>query len=411
MLIFSAPWVVPVAVPIIRDGSIVVDDDRIIAVGKRDDMVQKYPNVKETIFSCVLMPGLVNAHMHLELSHLQNSPEPRSDQKFTDWIDALIKKRGVEQISREEIVAAFKAELRGQRQSGVVLIGDIGNHCYAEIEGEGDNLQPKVIRMIEYLGPNNEACRFAFYNLTELDDETAVTGHAPYSTAPELLSAIKSRCDKLGHIFSIHACESQDEREFIQSGQGCFRDFLQKRNSWDGLFSFSENGFPSTIEYFDHLGLLNDKTLLVHCVHVTEKDLLLIKKRGSHICLCPGSNQFLHVGRAPVEQMVSLGLLPALGTDSFASNHAIDIWREMRLLVQNHSNPGYTEVLAMATLGGAKALQCDATWGSLAVGKRADFIHVSSIALKHCNESVQLIKELVSGGQPPEIQWVSSVQD
>jgi cytosine/adenosine deaminase-related metal-dependent hydrolase len=411
MVIISAPWVVPVDAPVIRDGSIVVVDGRISDIGTRDDIVRNYPQSSETSYSCVLMPGLVNAHMHLELSHLQNTIEPLPDQNFTDWIDALIAQRATKECSREKIVETFTVALHDQYNSGVVLIGDIGNEHYEELHSEGDDFQPNVFRMLEFLGPNREACRIALKNLTQLDERIAVTGHAPYSTAPELLLGIKKRCNRLEHIFSIHTGESLDEREFIQTGTGCFRDFLEKRNSWDGVFSFAESGFPGTIEYFDHLGILNDKTLLVHCVHVSKAELQLIKERGAQICLCPGSNQFLGVGPAPVEQMVALGLLPALGSDSPASNHAIDIWREMQLLIKSHSNLEHSTVLAMATMGGAKALRHDADFGSLAVGKKAKFIHVSSASLKSCSDGIQLVKELVSGGKPTGISWVSTVHE
>ena len=406
MVIISAPWIVPVDQPVIRDGSVVVADGRIIDIGKRDDIVQNYQQSSETRYSCVLMPGIVNAHMHLELSHLQNAIEPLPNQKFTDWIDALIALRVTKECSREQIVQTFTAALSGQYSSGVVLIGDIGNEYYEELHSLGDDFQPNVLRMLEFIGPNREACRLALENLSRLDDRISITGHAPYSTAPAILQEIKKRCNRLQHIFSIHTSESRDEREFLRTGTGCFRDFLEKKNSWDGEFSFSDVGFSSTIEYFDHLGLLDDKTLLVHCVHVSEKELELIKERGSHICLCPGSNQFLEVGLAPVEQMVALGLLPALGSDSPASNQVVDIWREMQLLLNNHLNLEPSTVLAMATLGGAKALRRDADFGCLSVGKKAKFIHVSSDSLKRCNDVSQLIKELVLGGKPTEIEWV-----
>ncbi len=291
---------------------------------------------------------------------------------------------------------------------GVVLIGDVGNEYYEELMLDGIGLEPKILRMLEYLGPNREACRIALERLNQLDEQTAVTGHAPYSTAPELLQEIKKRCNRLQHIFSIHAAESQGELEFLRSGTGCFRDFLENKKSWDGVFSFSECGFQGTIQYLDQLGLLDELTLLVHCIHVSEDELQLIKKRGAHICLCPGSNRFLKVGSAPVEQMVALGLLPALGSDSPASNKAINIWREMQLLEKNYSNLEHSAILAMATIGGAKALGYDADFGSLAIGKKANFLHVSSASLQSCSDGKQLIQELVSGGEPTEVLWVST---
>ncbi|GAB6191813.1 amidohydrolase family protein [Desulfocastanea catecholica] len=408
MHIFSAPWVVPIEGPVIQHGSIVVADHRIVDLGKRDDLVHSYCHSPETVCSCVLMPGLVNAHMHLELSHLRPSLCLQPEDNFTDWIDALIERRAAEKNCPEKIVSGFRTALQDQYRQGVVLLGDIGNEYFDELHGQGRELPPHVVRMIEYLGPNHEACRTALANLASLDERISATGHAPYSTAPELLVAIKKRCNRLGHVFSIHTAESADEEQFLRSGSGCFQDFLKKRNSWDGLFSIFATGFPGTVDYFDHLGILDEKTLLVHCVHVSDQQLRLIKERGSAVCLCPGSNQFLGVGTAPVEHMVALGLLPALGTDSPASNEAVDLWREMTILGKCHAGLEDATVLAMATLGGARALGHGADFGSLTVGKKAEFLHVSSIALQGCRDGQQLVKELVSGGKPTEISWVST---
>ncbi len=411
MVILSAPWVVPVAAPVIRDGSIAVADGRIIDIGRRIDIVGQYPQSPETKYSCVLMPGLVNAHMHLELTHLAAGYSSLPTQKFTEWIDALIVQRAKKKDCHEEIVAAFTAALNEQYNLGVALIGDIGNEYYDALHGADCDLQPKVIRMLELLGPNREACQTAMENLMQLDDQRAATGHAPYSTAPDLLKKIKKRCNRLQHIFSVHTCECADEREFLEAGTGCFRDFLEKKNSWDGVFPFSETGFSGTIEYFAHLGLLDDKTLLVHCVHVSEQELQLIQESGAKICLCPGSNQFLGSGHAPVEKMIALGLLPALGTDSAASNQSLDIWREMQILATHHANLASADVLAMATMGGAAALLHEADFGSLAVGQKAKCIHVSSPMLLDCKDSLQLIDILVLHGKPAEIEWVSTVYD
>ena len=406
MVILSAPWIVPIETAVIREGSIVVADGRIIDVGRRDDIVGKYPHFHEVSHPCALMPGLVNAHMHLELSHLHNTIVPSPDQGFTDWIDALIALRVAQATVPEKVVESFSAALLDQYNSGVVLIGDIGNEYYKELHLSEENVGPRVLRMLEYLGPNRGACQLALEKLNQLDDQISVTGHAPYSTAPELLCEIKKRCNRLQQLFSIHTSESPDELEFIRTGSGSFRAFLENKNSWDGVFPFAESGYPSTIEYFDHFDLLDEKSLLVHCVHLSVSDLQLIKKRKSQLCLCPGSNQFLDVGLAPVKQMVGLGLLPALGTDSPASNQVTDIWREMQLMVKNYDGLKYSDILAMATMGGANALQQDGDFGCLSVGKKAQIIHVSSTSLARGGDAEQLIKELVSGGRPSDIEWV-----
>lgn len=408
MVILSAPWIVPVDGQVIKDGAVVVDGEFIVAVGKRDDILKIYGQVPERPYYCVLMPGLVNAHMHLELSLLHEEGGSVSRKIFTDWIEALIAKKAELQLPKEKVEESIFRAMEEQHRQGVVLIGDIGNDYFEELHVKGANLEPRLLRMLELLGPNRQASRAALKTLAKLDDHLIVTGHAPYSTGPELLGEIKRRSRALQQVFSIHTAESGDEVEFVQTGTGAFRDFLERRGSWDGQFSLFEDGFLGSVHYLDSIGLLDEKTLLVHCVHLREDELRLIKKRGAHICLCPGSNRYLGVGTAQVKRMVELGLLPALGTDSLASNETLDIWREMQIIASYHGGLDNSSILAMATLGGSRALGYDKELGTLTAGKRAQFIHVYSAKLKSCDDRKQLVKELVSGGRPTDISWVST---
>ena len=275
-------------------------------------------------------------------------------------------------------------------------------HC------NGRDLQPKVVRMLEFLGPNRDACRTAMENLMQLDDQTVATGHAPYSTAPDLLKKIKERCNRLQHIFSIHTCECAENANFFKPVPAVSAIFWKRKIAGMAYFLFLKPDFPVPYNTLLILGLLDDKTLLVHCVHVSELEFEMIKQSGAKICLCPGSNRFLGNGQAPVEQMVALGLLPALGSDSAASNQSLDIWREMQILATQNPNLAPADILAMATTGGAVALRQEADFGSLALGKEAKFIHVSSPDLLCCKESSQLIDVLVVNGKPAEIQWIST---
>lgn len=408
MEIFSADWVIPIATPVIGDGSVVVDCGRIIDIGRRPDILIKYQGVEELRCDSVLMPGLVNGHMHLELSHIRDIDPPPAGDTFTDWISELITKRQNEAANRSQVVVAFTSVLFDQYASGVALVADTGNDLFPELSDQMLEGWPEVLRFIECLGPNNQALLAAQEKITKLSDRYSVCAHAPYSTGPDLFVYIKRRCRQLGHLFSVHTAESAAELLFLSSGTGCFRDFLEKRKSWDGTFAFAEKGFAGTIFYFDHLGILDEKTLLVHAVHVSEEELALVAERGAHICLCPGSNRFLGVGKAPVEQMIAAGILPALGTDSPASNETIDLWREMQLLAAEHPSVAYESILAMATLGGAQALHRTEDYGSLTTGKKSQILHVSSPALTRCNTISQVIEELVTGGKPSKITWIST---
>jgi cytosine/adenosine deaminase-related metal-dependent hydrolase len=407
MEILSAEWVVPVAMPAIGDGSLVVADRRIVEVGKRSDIVSRYQGIRERRCPGVLMPGLVNCHMHLELSTLSGIAPPAGDGAFTAWIAELLTARERQATSREHIVAAFTAVLRRQYADGVALVADTGNEQFPELTDRRQDGWPEVLRFLECLGPYRPAVLAALEKIAGLEDRYPVSGHAPYSTSPELLVALKGRCRRLGQVFSIHTAESLDELLFLRCGTGAFRDFLGRRNIWDGTFTFAERGFSGTIAYFDTLGLLDRKTLLVHAVHVADEELQLIARRGTQVCLCPGSNHFIGVGRAPAEKMLALGILPGLGTDSPASNHSLDLWREMRILAAGHPRLPASSILAMATSGGAKALHREGDYGSLLPGKKAQILLVASSALRRCGNSRAVVEELVMAGKPEEISWAA----
>ena len=408
MEILSADWVIPVATPVIGDGSVVVDCRKIIDIGKRSDILAKYQGIEERRYDPVLMPGLVNGHMHLELSHIRDIDPPPAGSPFTDWISGLITKRQNESITRSQVISAFTSVLSDQYASGVALLADIGNDFFTELSDYGSDTWPEILRMVECLGPNRQAILAAQEKIADLSERYAACVHSPYSTGPDLFVYIKRRCRQLGHIFSVHTAESEAELEFISSGTGCFRDFLEQRKSWDGTFDFTEQGFAGTLFYFDHLGILDENTLLVHAVHVSQQELLLVAERGAHICLCPGSNRFLGVGKAPVEFMLAAGILPALGTDSPASNQTIDLWREMQVLAVEHPSVAHESILAMATLGGARALHRAEDYGSLTPGRTSHILHVSSSALSRCTTMNRVLEELVTGGRPSEISWISS---
>ena len=406
--VLSAAWLIPVLTPPIGDGSIVCDGDTILDIGKRVDILGKYPGIVERRYDSVLMPGLINAHIHLELSHRDDVAQPSPESTFTDWIDQLLKKRREDTRDHNTLTTAFSAVLADQYSSGVVLVADIGNEIHPELMASCRVAGwPEILRMIEYLGPTRQAQLVAKEKILTLSDQYPASAHAPYSTGPELFAHIKKRCRRLDHLFSVHTAESLAEIEFLRFGRGCFRVFLEKRQSWDSTFPFTEKGFAGTVFYFDHLDILDEKTLLVHAVHVSPAELELVAKRGAHICLCPGSNRFLRVGVAPVEEMLVAGLLPALGTDSPASNEKIDLWREMQLVAEDHPLLRRESILAMATLGGAKALCRENELGSLSVGKKARILHVSSANLMRCRQAGQVVDELVTGGRPRLISWVA----
>ncbi len=401
----SAPWVLPITSPTLAEGAVAMAEGKILAVGKRRDILRRYPHSREQRCRSLLMPGLVNGHCHLELSYLCDSLSPPAGAPLTVWIEQLLARRRERGGSRTEMVSAAISALQEQGEAGTVLVADIGNESFLELQ-QGGEKRPEVLAMLELLAPSQAAAAVALKRLAELSDSQVAAAHAPYSTTAEVLMAVKQRCRRLSQIFSVHCAESSAEIEFVRSGEGAFARFLRERGGEEEAFSFATQGFSGSVTYFQSLGLLDSATLLVHGVHLSEEELRVVAEHGSHVCLCPGSNRFLAVGRAPLPEMLAAGILPALGTDSRASNPSLDLWREMRLLADDHPRVEPQVILAMATLGGAKALQREADYGSLTPGRRSLILEVDSVELKDCRNVEAVHVELVNGGRAELIRVV-----
>jgi cytosine/adenosine deaminase-related metal-dependent hydrolase len=347
------------------------------------------------------MPGLINAHIHLELSHLTAVQRPGPGQVMCDWIEGLLRSRGESVLTASEREQCRQQALHNQHQAGVIVLGDIGNEPQPPQHG-----LPVVFPFREFLAPTGAATEAAKAVLSTLSDSVAATAHAPYSTSPELLRVLKKRTTRLGQVFSLHVAESPEEIEFLRSAAGSFRDFLERRGAWDGTFLDNGDDLEGTVMYLRQLGLLDSRTLCVHCVHITENEIRLLASSGAHVCLCPGSNRFLRVGKAPVQHMLKHGLLPALGTDSIASNERLDLWREMAILREDHPGIDPGKILEMATLGGAAALQCADDFGSLSPGRKATFLEVHPQRLERVASESQLTDILTLNGRPPKVSWI-----
>ncbi len=403
IVIYQAPWVIPVSSPAIRDGAVAVKDGRIISCGSFSFLSANYPAGKIKRLPGILLPALLNSHIHLELSHLQNVRKPSADESLCDWIRELIKSR--QESSKKKGASERKAVLKEQVESGVSYLLDIGNtpsQSSALISGKS----PEISFLQEYLAPSRKIEKTVVASIAGLEKNIQLTAHGCYSTGAKSIKILKQRARKLKHLFSIHCAESVDELLFLGKKQGCFRSFLEERGSWDETFWNHEIDREGVVEYLDRLGVLDQQTLLVHCVHVSDRELDIIKKRGCGICLCPGSNQFLGVGLARVDRFLEQGLRPCLGTDSIASNESLDLWREMALLRENFAEINPWDVLAMTTLWAAEALGRADKLGSLESGKQARILHVWNRGVSDCDNEKGLLDFLTKNGRPSRIEMI-----
>jgi len=397
--IHAAPWVVPVCRGAIRDGGVAVHRGIILAVDTLPRLQQQYPQAPVVAHpAAVLVPALVNAHIHLELSHLAALAAAPLDATFTGWIVRLLQLRDTLGAIGEQAEQAARRIADQQYRSGVSVLADIGNTAIGRTLAS--SFPGTLLPYREYLGLAEQTLAKNVQRLSQEDDADLCSGHAPYSTHPRLLRRLKERARGLGHVFPIHTAEPAAEGEMIREGRGEMVEFVRQRGFWDD--SFVPRGSGGSIHYLRDLGLLDHRTLCIHAIHVVDEEIRIIAGEGVKVCLCPGSNQFLATGTAPVRAYLDHGILPALGTDSLASNPELSLWREMRLLAAAHPTVTPAEILRMATLGGAEALGLGHCLGTLEAGKEADLLAVRLAEDPESEEQVYRLLVTSVGHPEPE---------
>jgi len=332
-----------------------------------------------------MAPGLINAHCHLELSHLAG--KTTSGHGFAVWVHSLLAALG-EPLPDGHGATAYLRPLEAVLDAGAAHVGDVGSRFVpltqqaARHAARERNMPYPLTHFLEVLGsgpPEPEgalpkavaAQGYAPLCAAELPEDAflhcAVSGHALYSTAPEGLRAALSWCEERSRPFSLHLAESEEEEECLRRGRGVLYDLLAP-----GFLppSWSAPGFGA-VEYADRLGLLTARTMAVHCVQCTDADIERIARARSAVCLCPRSNVYIGVGKAPAGAMAEAGIVLCLGTDGLSSNHDLDMRRELAALRDEH---GFSPraALRIATVNGAAVLGLPLL-GTLEPGKAACF--------------------------------------
>jgi cytosine/adenosine deaminase-related metal-dependent hydrolase len=328
----------------------------------------------------ILMPALVNAHTHLTLSALHGRIE--TSKGFLAWVESLIKDRS--ELSLQEALRSTREAARTLRETGTGLVGEFGPFFPVEEHLAFAGLEGVVWQ--EFLGEGRDltAPSQTFGGIV-----SSLAGHAPHTTSPKLLKKIKTLCLQWDLPFSLHLAESQEEVEFLQSGQGEWARFLESRH-----FSFKDwDCFGlSPVSLAQRLGLLDPKTLLVHLIHVSPKEVELLAQSGVGVCVCPRSNWKLHQALPRLMEFLKAGLKPALGTDSLASVDSLSLFEEMQFTARNYPDLKPREILRMATANGARAL-----WrqdlGLLEKGRSARMIYVELDAADPWRAEERLVSE------------------
>jgi cytosine/adenosine deaminase-related metal-dependent hydrolase len=422
MISYRAAWVCPIAHAPMCRGWVAVQDGRIAAVGSAQDAP---PTTPRDLGDAVILPGLVNAHTHLELSWLRDRVPPAAS--FVDWIKQLFLTRGgrSERPGDTKVTDAARAAAREMRESGTVGIGDISNSLASVEAIRATGLRGIVFHELlgfnlrtgesvaETRGLRTLAARFGADAV-----RVSLAPHAPYSVSPELFRAIREEVDRSAvPITSVHLAESESEVDFLRDGSGPWPGILK----WVG--SERDDWRPpgvSPVAYLDDLGMIDPRTLVVHAVHLSDADLQRVAARGATVVTCPRSNQWVGVGVPPIARFYAAGLKVAVGTDSLASVSDLNLFSELHTMRWLAPSVPARTLLESATRVGADALGLGDELGTIEVGKRAELIAVTRAGPQRAVASsgtpqrapasagaIDVEEYLVSGIAPEQIQWVT----
>ncbi len=351
-----------------------------------------------------ILPGLVNAHTHLELSHLRDEVAPASE--FVGWIRALLARRRQQSDQRTpDILAAINAAIAEAVACGTAVVGDISNTLASFAPLTRSPLSAVVFyEIVKFNAPDPDAvverARHEIDALTQTGMvRTSLAAHAPYSVAPLVFRAIRRDVDRDAFApCSVHLAESVEETEFIRTGRGPWRALLEELGSWDPRWT-PPGGSP--VQYLDENGFLDARVLAVHGVQMSPKDLERLASRGATLVTCPRSNGHTGAGVPPIEDFYKSGVRVAIGTDSLASTPDLSVFAEVATLHALAPSVAPSALLESATRQGARALGFDADFGTIEAGKRARLLAVD---LPPRTDDVE--EYLVSGVQPGQIHWL-----
>ena len=381
MRFISADIIYPVTRPSIRNGILVVDNAGIIlkVIDPITDDIDHIEEIEK--LDGALCPGFVNAHCHLELSHLKG--KLTKNKSLPGFIGEIVKNRNA---GIEEIKNAMLAADREMFNSGIVAIGDISNNNSSiQIKSESEIHYHTFVEIFDLSEENADS---VFLKGTLLSDEYIKSGlpasivpHSPYTVSEKLLKMIAEFISDHDEIACIHNQETKSEDEMFLSGKGIL---LEKLLATSGLFkswkATNKSSLNSTIVHFPP-----DATLqLVHNTYSKKADIEKAVQSHKNLfwCLCVNANLFIEDSLPDIPMLMQSGCRITIGTDSYASNDSLSVWEELKTISKYYPEISLEELISWSTINGASFLGIDDKYGSFSDGKSPGIVHISNMDVK-----------------------------
>ena len=382
---------------VIEDGAVAVRGGRVVAVGRRAEIARRF-NAPEVIDAAgkAVIPGLINGHTHVPMVLFRGIAD---DLDLNEWLTKFIFPAEAKNVTEEFVRVGTQLGLAEMIRGGTTTYCDM----YYFEDAIADETARAGVRgllgetVIDFPVPDNktwaEAMRYTEAFLSKWKGHALVTPavapHAPYTVSEEHLREVRAMSERLGAAVVIHVSETRKEVDDISKQKGA-----------------------RPVEYLARIGFLSPRTVAAHTVHIDEGEIGLLKRHGVGSVHNPESNMKLASGVAPVPQMLKAGVLLGLGTDGAASNNDLSMWEAMDAAAKLHklssNDPRVVpaeDALALATIGGARALHMADQIGSLEEGKRADLV-VVDLGELHQTPRYNIYSHLVYATKASDVRTV-----
>lgn len=380
--IHLAPTVVPVTSPPIPNGGVVLRDGRIIEVDEGSRLVGSHPDAEVTEWDGVMVPGLVNAHTHLQYTTFSAVGSIRHPDYVT-WSARFVEE--YERRRKDDWAHSARDGVHASLRNGVTCFADIVTDVAAL--GVLDEMGVAGVAYLEVIGIDEKAWKeHVEETIASTVADTRVSGdttvgispHAPYSLDEPVLKHLARLAGDMGRRLHIHLAESDTEDDYYRNGRGALAERVARRvgRPW-GVLGRGGTGMGAA-EFAESCGLLGPTTHVAHGVYLGKEGRRILRERNTTTALCPRSNLGVGIDPPPIRKFLEEGNSIAVGTDSLGSSPSLDLMADVALLYELARDQGYQgknlalRLLEAATIGGARALGLSGVVGELTPGARAD---------------------------------------
>jgi cytosine/adenosine deaminase-related metal-dependent hydrolase len=381
--ILRARLILPIASPPIEDGGVLLFRNRVVAVGAWKDFPRELTSSSNSkiadLGEVILLPGLVNAHCHLDYTSLAGLwPPPKN---FIDWIPRMLAAKA--EWSYSDYARSWLLGAKMLLHSGTTTVADI-EAAPELLPDVWDSTPLRVISFLELTGVRSkrdphDILGEALGKIASLNHSRCtamLSPHAPYSTSPDLLRLCARAAQEKNLRLAVHVAESDLEFEMFAHARGEMFDWL-KKNGRDN----SDCGLGTPLQHLERSGLVGENLLAIHANYLDESDFDLLARQDATVVHCPRSHQYFHHRAFPLDQLLRAKVNVCLGTDSLATvakngkeELDLNLFHEMQLFARANPTLPPQTILKMATMNGARALDLAGKVGELSGGSFADMI-------------------------------------